>query len=66
MTGAGCGLAKLSLPQHSTKYREKSGLAPRSKPEVPLLELLLQAQRLDRYEQSVTTRRRKLLRDLLV
>jgi hypothetical protein len=26
MTGPGCGLAKLSLPQHSTKCREKSGL----------------------------------------
>jgi hypothetical protein len=28
MTGADCGLAKLSLPQHSTKCREKSGLVP--------------------------------------
>jgi hypothetical protein len=26
MTGAGCGIADVNLPQHSIKWREKSGL----------------------------------------
>jgi len=28
MTGAGCGIGEINLPQHSIKWREKSGLAP--------------------------------------
>jgi hypothetical protein len=58
--------------RHVRKVRARFGqslidaLDPHSKPEVPLLELLLQDERLDRYEQRVITRRRKLLRDLLV
>jgi hypothetical protein len=27
MTGAGCGIADVNPPQHSIKWREKSGLA---------------------------------------
>src|SRR5216684_5484786 len=27
MTGAGCGIGEVNLPQHSIKWREKSGLA---------------------------------------
>jgi hypothetical protein len=29
MTADGCGIADVNLPQHSIKWREKSGLAKR-------------------------------------
>jgi hypothetical protein len=32
MTGAGCGIADVNLPQHSIKWREKSGLAASAGP----------------------------------
>ena len=31
MTADGCGIADVNLPQHSIKWREKSGLSPRER-----------------------------------
>jgi hypothetical protein len=64
-------VAELEL-RHVRKVRASVGrklidaLDVESKEETSLLDLIVQTERLDRYEQRVLTRRRRLVRDMLV